>query len=228
MCNLRRIVDIAGLAAKRTPAIHNQFGRRPSPLSDGELRALTQAVRGVSARDLAIHKADFVGAARQRGFASIVYVGVANLPTVTMAVFVMPPGAEIPLHDHTHMCVVSHVLWGELEVQSYDVLPSMVGFDRLRAVKRQVDIIEEGGECSLTPVLGNIHSFRAREWTAVFDVLVPPYNAEEDRECRYFMVDGGEWERGKGGEDVVFLQETQCPDTYYTISAEYNGTPLSF
>ena len=41
-------------------------------------------------------------------------------------IFIFPPHAHIPLHDHPDMVVISRVLYGELAVQSYDVLSSHV------------------------------------------------------------------------------------------------------
>jgi len=39
-------------------------------------------------------------------------------------IFVFPPNASIPLHDHPDMVVISRILYGELYVTSYDVMPS--------------------------------------------------------------------------------------------------------
>jgi len=38
-------------------------------------------------------------------------------------IFVFPPNASIPLHDHPDMVVISRILYGELYVTSYDVMP---------------------------------------------------------------------------------------------------------
>jgi plant cysteine oxidase len=42
-----------------------------------------------------------------------------------MGIFVFPPHARIPLHDHPGMCVISRVLYGEVQRRSLD-LPSNV------------------------------------------------------------------------------------------------------
>ena len=39
-------------------------------------------------------------------------------------IFVFPPNTCIPLHDHPDMVVISRILYGELYVTSYDVMPS--------------------------------------------------------------------------------------------------------
>ena len=38
---------------------------------------------------------------------------------VSMGIFLLPPGARLPLHDHPQMTVLSQVLFGELYIESY-------------------------------------------------------------------------------------------------------------
>ena len=53
------------------------------------------------------------------------YLHVKEVPNrYSAGIFIFPPNAEIPLHDHPDMVVLSRVLYGELRVQSYDVLPA--------------------------------------------------------------------------------------------------------
>ena len=44
----------------------------------------------------------------------------------SMGIFVFPPGASIPLHDHPSMVVISRVLYGELHVKSYSVVSTII------------------------------------------------------------------------------------------------------
>eukprot|EP00903_Cladosiphon_okamuranus_P012342 g11571.t1 len=48
------------------------------------------------------------------------YLHVAQEATFSVGVFVLPPGACIPLHDHPNMSVLSHVLYGSVKITSYD------------------------------------------------------------------------------------------------------------
>mmetsp|Transcript_53100 Transcript_53100/g.63950 ORF Transcript_53100/g.63950 Transcript_53100/m.63950 type:complete len:377 (+) Transcript_53100:65-1195(+) len=51
------------------------------------------------------------------------YLHVTENPgRYSVGIFVFPPGASIPLHDHPEMCVLSRILYGELSVKSYDIL----------------------------------------------------------------------------------------------------------
>jgi predicted metal-dependent enzyme (double-stranded beta helix superfamily) len=40
----------------------------------------------------------------------------------SVGIFIFPPGASIPLHDHPSMVVISRVLYGQLKVKSYSVV----------------------------------------------------------------------------------------------------------
>lgn len=49
------------------------------------------------------------------------YLHVYELPNhYSAGIFVFPPHAKIPLHDHPGMCVLSRILYGSLSVHSYD------------------------------------------------------------------------------------------------------------
>jgi hypothetical protein len=52
------------------------------------------------------------------------YIHLKEIPDqYSMGIFVFPPHARIPLHDHPGMCVISRVLYGEVHRRSLD-LPS--------------------------------------------------------------------------------------------------------
>lgn len=120
------------------------------------------------------------------------------------------------------MFVVSKVLWGRLEVRSFDLVDRQAG----DAVVRGVDFTSAGQTRVLTPQWGNVHSFHTAEWTAVFDVLVPPYDALQGRECHYYrLVKQWEGETIKQGQHIL-LEETTCPDWYRTVPVQYNGVAL--
>ena len=51
------------------------------------------------------------------------YLHVVDAPQkFSVGIFVFPPNARMPLHDHPNMIVLSRVLYGELQVQSYDIV----------------------------------------------------------------------------------------------------------
>jgi hypothetical protein len=50
------------------------------------------------------------------------YVHLQEVPDqYSMGIFVFPPYAKIPLHDHPGMCVVSRILYGDLQRLSLDL-----------------------------------------------------------------------------------------------------------
>jgi len=143
------------------------------------------------------------------------YLHVAENEVFSIGVFVFPPNAKIPLHDHPGMCVLSRVLYGELNVTSYDLInegqtglvetseknnsswissffPSLslerksISFGGKHAIKNKSKTIRSSDVATLFPLKGNMHEFKAgREGAAVLDVLMPPYD-DDERECTYF------------------------------------------
>jgi hypothetical protein len=52
------------------------------------------------------------------------YIHITENPgQFTMGIFVFPPHGRIPLHDHPEMCVMSRVLYGNLDRLSLDLVP---------------------------------------------------------------------------------------------------------
>lgn len=64
----------------------------------------------------------------------------------TVGIFIFPPGASIPLHDHPSMVVISRVLYGELKVKSYSVV-SAVRDDDVEEMNAETF----GTECDSSP-----------------------------------------------------------------------------
>lgn len=169
----------------------------------------------------------------------------------SVGIFVFPPNAEIPLHDHPGMTVLSRVLYGTLGVKSYDVIceeeqpvkaarrtnkkkakkkwhnllfsvllsprrhkkekvpsstanmSSFVSQHQMRqeqmeqvqmglhVYENEVKYLSAPDVTELYPRKGNLHHFKAGpEGAAVLDVLVPPYDTDDDRDCTYYVQAG--------------------------------------
>jgi len=126
------------------------------------------------------------------------YQEVYSGPDLTLCIFVMRAKAHIPLHDHPHMHVFGRLLYGQMQVRSYN--PGPVPNDFRSKLPEGTWF---GTPCEnrvmgpvpatymLGPGEGNIHELIALEDCAFFDVVVPPYDAEQGRHCTYYtMVEG--------------------------------------
>ena len=149
---------------------------------------------------------------------------------MSIGIFVLPPGACLPLHDHPGMTVLSKLLFGSLRVTSYDVpddappppKPSLFGtaFGAPRllrcAAPRVRAVAAPCATLRLDAVRGNIHAFEATAHTAIFDVLTPPYNDREGRTCHYYEVDGE-------ADGTTLLREVPWPDALRVVNRRYDG-----
>ena len=196
-------------------------------LSDAETSDLKSFVTNITTQTLDLPENEF------RHIKDIVYTGIEENEDVSITTFVIPKGKRIPVHDHPHMTVFTKVLWGELEIRSYDFIGNKVvemGRGGI-AIEHAPLIVRPGEVVVLKPENSNIHEFRARKNTAVFDVAVPPYDSDHGRPCHYYApsdivdsrmkksdVDGSMQEERK-----VYMKRVECPDDYYTVNREYTG-----
>ena len=151
---------------------------------------------------------------------------------LSISVFVLPPGACIPLHDHPGMTVLSKLLFGKLRVTSFDMpsdaqssqsWPFRIGGDRrlICGPGLQREVSAPCAPLRLDAVQGNIHSFEALEHTAIFDVLTPPYDNASGRSCHYYeVVDAQE---GSDAAQHIELLEVPWPDWLDVVNRKYTG-----
>mmetsp|Transcript_13452 Transcript_13452/g.22945 ORF Transcript_13452/g.22945 Transcript_13452/m.22945 type:complete len:278 (+) Transcript_13452:60-893(+) len=250
-------------------------------LEEASLQAIFDLVKKLDHIELNVHENDYYDTSdpnnayvvtqgqRELG---IQYIDVGECEYFTMCVFVLPPAHRIPLHDHPHMSVFSKVLWGEMEIESYDLVRTMplspkskpstngnsplpqskmptlsrdrIGNSNMNNINsvlfqkptkvealvrpRDVDIVRSGEVRMLRQFDGNVHSFMARKWTAVFDLVIPPYNTDEGRPCHYYpspryemKLDPQELSKR---DQTLRLTETDCPRWYFTTRREYEGS----
>lgn len=210
-CGLQRVADVARDVSPLSPSSRLLPWRRRNgsmELSESHLSMLVSAVSTFDVEELSLQQSVFnpdlldddphgiltdhtsYRLWRMADQRAIAYIPIVESPAFTIVVFVLPPGSTIPLHDHVDMTVVSRVLWGSLEVRSFDLIPNSLnpnGVSGVIAEKQPDDLVAAGETRWLTPQSGNIHSFTAKEWTAVFDVLVPPYDEDAGRSCNYYQ-----------------------------------------
>jgi len=207
------------------------------------------------------------------------YLHVAEIPDkYSIGVFVFPPHAKIPLHDHPGMCVLSRILYGNLKRTSLDLqrpqqeqqggssgLPpqpqdssssptqtaepkswfqsffrKQSSFLRSkfnlpqgsrRAQLQESDVLESPHCTILFPFEGNLHEFVAGpSGAAVLDVLLPPYNLNEDRDCTFYTIhqdsDPGKEDVGEGhssgkSSSTCWVIPTNQPESFHCLSGHY-------
>ncbi|RLN42106.1 hypothetical protein C2845_PM01G33470 [Panicum miliaceum] len=109
-----------------------------------------------------------------------------------IAVFFLPLGAVMPLHDHLGMTVFSKLLIGSAHVEGYDWVRPRISGRGSRMLAEKVldrDVTPASGTWALFPESGgNMHRFVAGEerHCAFLDVLAPPYAPAEQRRCTYY------------------------------------------
>lgn len=132
--------------------------------------------------------------------------------SLSMAVFLIPKGVEMPLHDHRSMTVISSMLYGSARSVSFDWQSEEDG----RAVLTREVVLRAGTSASgsiLGPKNANIHSFKAIEDCAMLDVLVPAYKDEPS----YFRATPVRGERG------VSILKRYDADEFTCGGEPYNG-----
>lgn len=104
-----------------------------------------------------------------------------------------------------------------------------------------VEYSESSGPCLLTPVRNNLHQIHAVDGPAAFlDILAPPYNPDDGRDCHYYKVlqcaletgsDAKGHQEGEQGEkekeEEVWLLEVPQPEDFWCGGEAYPGPEVS-
>lgn len=178
------------------------------------------------------------------------YLHIAELEgSYSIGIFVFPPNAGIPLHDHPDMCVLSRVLYGEVTKTSLDLVrqpdyesapPSRGSWlsnmlwssnsslrsttcsnpNARRALKTETEVLRAPAITMLYPYEGNVHEFVAGpHGAAVLDVLLPPYDGYE-RDCTFYTI---EEDRSNGDPRACWIVPTDQPEDFHCISGRYGN-----
>ncbi|XP_031100753.1 plant cysteine oxidase 5 isoform X2 [Ipomoea triloba] len=142
----------------------------------------------------------------------IKYLHIHECDSFSMGIFCMPPSSIIPLHNHPGMTVLSA---------------------RPAKIVKDCEMTAPCGTTVLYPTKGgNIHCFRALTPCAIFDILCPPYAAEDGRDCTYFQrspsmdLPGDVEVDGLTVSEVIWLEESQPPNDFEVRRGQYKGRTL--
>ncbi|KAJ3133947.1 hypothetical protein HK100_003978 [Physocladia obscura] len=122
-----------------------------------------------------------------------------------IGVFVLKQGATMPIHDHPGMTVFTKLVYGELHVKKYELIPAaksettvIAGLDdhdnQCRYARIETDEICSSDSLPSPTIFkivpgdegANLHSFTAlSKYAVIFDVMGPPY-ADGERNITYY------------------------------------------
>jgi len=171
------------------------------------------------------------------------------------------------LHNHPGMTVLSRVLYGSVEVKTFDIIGKAAAEDReiqkersssnriagwlprllstvrrqgpsssshsssstlplnaLRTYENDVKVLVSPAITELYPQKDNVHQFTAGEdGAAVLDVLVPPYDTVDDRDCTFYEKDfeRSEWCEEEG-RTRCWLIPIEQPEWFRCLAGSYN------
>ncbi|XP_052386500.1 2-aminoethanethiol dioxygenase-like [Carassius gibelio] len=216
------------------------------------LSKLKSLVAEVRAADLRIAPRTSASAPvpSQRVAPPVTYMHIYETDTFSMGVFLLKTGASIPLHDHPGMHGMLKVIYGKVRISCFDRLdkprdgasgahfsPPLVPFQSssLRpAVLRSVgEYTEENGPCVLSPQKDNIHQIDAVDGpTAFLDILSPPYDPDEGRDCHYYKVLHAHSEASDRKSEAqeqgdLWLMEIPQPSEFWCGGEPYPGPEVS-
>ncbi|XP_069756861.1 2-aminoethanethiol dioxygenase-like [Narcine bancroftii] len=181
----------------------------------------------------------------------VTYMHICETDCFSMGVFLLQSGACIPLHDHPGMHGLLKVLYGQVVIKCFDkeeaagaeadaggvqFNPPLLQCQRAalrRSLRRSCDVLSEAdGPCLLTPAQGNVHQIEARHGPAAFlDILAPPYDPSEGRDCHYFKVLQVSENAGGPGpgapQQPVWLLEVPQPADFWCGGEPYPGPRVS-
>lgn len=241
---IQQIANKANLTFKNcSPADSKDFSAQRS-----ELSALLAELRAADLNISPPKKSSRSGSGSGSS-APVTYMHICETDAFSMGVFLLRSGASIPLHDHPDMHGILKVLYGKVRIRCFDKLerppnasedgeggpsqsqsPSREAPVWQAVLRSTSEFTEHGSPCLLTPLRDNLHQIEAIEGPAAFlDILAPPYDPDEGRDCHYYRVihaGGGEPELNSKEEEMLLLEIPQ-PDDFWCGGEPYPGPQVS-
>ncbi|XP_038587106.1 2-aminoethanethiol (cysteamine) dioxygenase b [Micropterus salmoides] len=171
------------------------------------------------------------------GAPPVTYMHICETDHFSMGVFLLKSGASIPLHDHPGMHGMLKVMYGKVRISCFDRLagspqvnpqlpPAQVDALRRSVLRSTGEYTEESGPCVLTPDRDNLHQIDAVDGpTAFMDILAPPYDPDDGRDCHYYKVltEAEVKNTEKKKEEEVWLMEISQPQEFWCGGEPYPG-----
>ncbi|KAJ8365635.1 hypothetical protein SKAU_G00144660 [Synaphobranchus kaupii] len=216
--------------------------------NQGELSNLLNEIR---AADLKITPRKIKSSSKSQSHSPpVTYMHICETKAFSLGVFLLKTGASIPLHDHPGMNGMLKVLYGKVSIRCFDKLDnppdaeSEIQFnpplipDEKEALRRSIlssigEYTEESGPCILTPLKDNLHQIDAVDGPAAFlDILAPPYDPDDGRDCHYYKVlqtvsENADKKSGQQEQEEIWLLKISQPDDFWCGGEPYPGPEVS-
>eukprot|EP00466_Bigelowiella_natans_P018956 jgi/Bigna1/90180/estExt_fgenesh1_pg.C_640069 len=157
---------------------------------------------------------------------------------LVMAVFLLPKGVAMPLHDHPGMTVASKLLYGMVEVEEYDwsitlsrqqagrtllALPAVASsqVDKPKGFCRKYTEKGDANEMKVHAIGAeycNIHTFKAITNSAILDIITPPYDPKT-RSPNFYnptLLENG-----------LYMMEKYMPSEFRCFEEPYHGPKVN-
>uniref|UniRef100_A0A3P8UR43 2-aminoethanethiol (cysteamine) dioxygenase b n=1 Tax=Cynoglossus semilaevis TaxID=244447 RepID=A0A3P8UR43_CYNSE len=142
-----------------------------------------------------------------------------------------------PPVTYMHICATEHfilkVMYGKVRISCFDRLDrntGTAGSMRRSVLRSCAEYTEDSDACVLAPDRDNLHQIDAVDGpTAFMDILAPPYDPDQGRDCHYYRVlaDGGAAGPGPGlglkQQQEVWLMEISQPPNFWCGGEPYPG-----
>lgn len=174
--NLKSVYDLA-------VQISDPFLVAQDPCSSPGVVTLLRAMSSLTLNDVGMTLLEAQSCPRNQCFE------IFSNEKIQLAVFIIPGGQKLHLHDHPGMAVISKLLVGELQVSSY----SQIGPQEEIGIPVELSGIERkrhdrDDPWCLSALAKNFHEFTAIDAPCVvFEALLPPYG-DGHRECTYYKL----------------------------------------
>ncbi|KAK3528769.1 hypothetical protein QTP70_011180 [Hemibagrus guttatus] len=214
-----------------------------------ELSALLSEIRAADLNIAPPRKKGSGSGTRARRTAPVTYMHICETRTFSMGVFVLRSGDSIPLHDHPGMNGMLKVLYGKVRIRCFDKLDGPLDPDLypgtvsgagsetvqkdavcLAALRSSGEFTQQSAPCVLSPHTDNLHQIDALDGPAAFlDILAPPYDPDDGRDCHYYRVLRTASKNGddKKGEETVCLLEIPQPEEFWCGAEPYPGPKVA-
>ncbi|XP_056385001.1 2-aminoethanethiol dioxygenase [Hyla sarda] len=170
----------------------------------------------------------------------VTYMHICETDGFSMGVFLLKGGSSIPLHDHPGMHGMIKVLYGKVRISGFDKVepqPAASSGALVRAALRSTgEYSDSSPPCMLSPHRDNLHQISAVDGPAAFlDILAPPYDPDDGRDCHYYKLAPSSPEQsGDGAAEAsgvlpreVWLLEIPQPDEFWCGGEPYPGPKVS-